>query len=196
MKLMAKCIKFINKSNRDEIMGYTIEIANSKTYYTRRLFYPFFETILTQYSSNFIIENNLLQTVMKFMEDNNHSLYTFLKILPKIYFMIYNDLIVKNKLENRLKALKHESKDKEILNVIRIIIKEVKKFQLFMTNYQDKFIYSTSYLEFSLNDRLKNDSELAIFNKDTKLVQQSNSSSQIVSITYYRLILENQCSKL
>ena len=97
---------------------------------------------------------------------------------------------------NRLKELKHESKDKEILNVISMIIKEVKKFQLFMTNYQDKFIYSTSYLEFSLNDRLKNDQELAIFNKDTRLVQQSNSSSQIVSITYYRLILKNQCSKL
>jgi len=133
---------------------------------------------------------------MKFSEDNNHSLFTFLKILPKIYFMIYNDSMVKNKLENRLKALKHESKDKEILNVISMIIKEVKKFQLFMTNYQDKFIYSTSYLEFSLNDRLKNDQELAIFNKDTRLVQQSNSSSQIVSITYYRLILKNQCSKL
>lgn len=115
--MLGKLLGHISKTSRDDIIKFMVEISNSKVFYTRRLFFPFFETVIDQYSFKFVTETSLVDKIMKFLNDNTLSLICFFKLLPKFYYIVSNDLKMKYQLEYKIEILKQESKDKELLKV-------------------------------------------------------------------------------
>ena len=117
MKLLAYLIRYTNKTTRDEIIRYSFEMINSKLYFTRRMFFPYFEKIIELYSTNFIIEHSFLEKITRFLADNTIALINLFKLLPKFYLVVSNDSKLKNQLEMKMKLIKQESNDKELLQV-------------------------------------------------------------------------------
>jgi hypothetical protein len=118
IKLLGKLLRHLSKTSREDIIKYMIDISNSKVFYTRRLFFPFFETIVEQYSFKFLSEYSLIEKIMKFLSDNNIlSLICFFRLLPKFYYFISNDSKLKYQLEYKMEILKKDSKDRELQQV-------------------------------------------------------------------------------
>jgi hypothetical protein len=119
MQLYAILIKYSSKQIREEIIKYiSIDICGSKTYFTRRLFFPFLKIVIEQYSSNFLVEQGIIEKSIKYLQENTLGVLQLLKLLPKFYFMMSNDPKVKYQLEFKLKQLKLETKDSELLQVV------------------------------------------------------------------------------
>ena len=62
-----KILKYGNKVQQEEIIKYANELLNNKNFYTRRLFYTFLEEAFEVFSSKFMKDNHLYESVIKIL---------------------------------------------------------------------------------------------------------------------------------
>ena len=108
IKLLAKTLRYSNRSQTDDIMKYIEnEIIGSKTTYCRRLFFVFFEVCLKIFSISYIKEKRLINLLIRLMEDNINIANKALSLVPKFYILIIDDVKLVNFINSGVKYIKN-----------------------------------------------------------------------------------------
>ena len=161
MKILAKVIKFSGKIIKEEVLKYIeSEIINSKSFYTRKLFFYFFEDCLEILSLNFIKEKNLIDNLFKLFSENN--IYFIIKVLsfiPSIYHSLYEDSKLKNVISSRIEYSKNNySKD-------LIMCQSIKNTEYFISKFSREFNYEENQ-KILANDKIKFNQEINLLIKE------------------------------
>jgi hypothetical protein len=104
LKLLARLIKYGSKSMKEEVLKYIDqEIVNSKSYYTRRLYFVIFEECLEIISLSCLKEKNLIDYLMRLLNENNmFMICRVISFIPSIYYCIYEELKIINMINARI----------------------------------------------------------------------------------------------
>lgn len=105
MKAMPYLLKFCKKSEKDEIIRYIEkEVIESKSFYKRRLYFPFFEESIKVFCIASLLNYQIIDYVLKFFNDNKLMQAKLIKILKYFYPLIFTEMrikfIINSKLDN------------------------------------------------------------------------------------------------
>ncbi len=100
-------IKYGMKSEKDEINRIIIrEIFESKSFYARRLFFPYFQSALKVFSVSFLIHNHTMDNFLKLLDDNKLFQVKCISMIKNFYPILVNDTKIKNHVANKLEEIK------------------------------------------------------------------------------------------
>jgi hypothetical protein len=120
IKLLAKTLRFSNKSQSEEILKYIEnEVLISKNTFIRRLFFIFFEESLKIFSISFLKEKKIINLFTNLMEDNINLANKALSLVPKFYILIEDDPSVIEKINSGVKFIKTYYRDNYTLENLR-----------------------------------------------------------------------------
>ena len=121
IKYIVKILKYGNKVQQEEMIKYANELLNNKNFYTRRLFYTFLEEAFEVFSSKFMKDNHLYESVIKILyETSSVNLARFFRKFPLFYpFIIENDINTEFHIGSRIEIIKKSElfKDRELVKV-------------------------------------------------------------------------------
>ena len=118
-KTLPYILKYSNKNTRDEILKFVEkEFVDSKSFYRRRYFFPFFKKCVKIFSITYLKENLLIENMKKFINDNCCFIRGLIMTLKLIVPLITEDIKLKNSIFSNLEEIKNSTKDAEIKKVI------------------------------------------------------------------------------
>jgi hypothetical protein len=105
MKILAYLLKYCKKVEKEEILKFLEkEIIENKCFYKRRLYFPFFEEAIKTFSISALLNNQIIDNVLKFFNDNKLLQAKLIMLLKLFYPLIFSEsrlkFIVNSKLDN------------------------------------------------------------------------------------------------
>jgi hypothetical protein len=125
MKILAHCLRFCKKTEKDEIIRYLEkDIIESKNYYIRRLYFPFFQEALNIFSISALMQYSIFDIILKFLNDNKLIQANIISNLKDFYPLIFTDNRIKFMINSKMENLKKLGNfDYEITKVLIFYIK-------------------------------------------------------------------------
>lgn len=113
LNIFTKFIKYNFFNKKDQIVNFLQkDYFSSNSYYKRRIYFIFFESCLDHLSLNCIKESKILDTFLQFLNSSNTlSVSKTLKLLPRFYPLIADDIRLKFNIMNKLEELRNNLKD-------------------------------------------------------------------------------------
>lgn len=105
IKTLAYLLRYCKKTEKDDIMRFLDkEIMESKNYYVRRLYFFFFEESRKILSSTSLMQFQIYDGILKFLNDNKLNQARIIGILKTFYPLIFSEsrikLLINNKIDN------------------------------------------------------------------------------------------------
>lgn len=113
-------MKYSPKNERDNLHKIIQkDIVENKSFYIRRLFFPYFESCLNTFSLNYLITNHVFEQFFRFFDDNKILICNCLKLLRKIYLNFDEESSQKYELMKKIQQVKDmKNPDYELKKVI------------------------------------------------------------------------------
>jgi len=107
MKILAHCLRYCKKTEKDEIIRYLEkEIIDSKNYYIRRLYFPFFQEAISIFSISALMQYQIFENILKFLNDNKLMQAKIISNLKDFYPLIFTESRIKFLVNNKMDNLK------------------------------------------------------------------------------------------
>ena len=105
MRTLAHLLRYCKKTEKDEICRFLEkEIIDSKNYYVRRLYFPFFEEAISLFSISALLQFQIFDNILKFLNDNKLMQAKIISKLKQFYPLIFSEnkfkFMVNSKLDN------------------------------------------------------------------------------------------------
>jgi hypothetical protein len=122
MKTLAHCLFFCKKSEKDNIIRYLEkEIIDSKNYYKRRLYFPFFQEAISLHSISSLMQYQIFDHILKFLNDNKLMQAKVILNLKDFYPLVFTDNRIKFLINSKIDNLKKMGNvDYEIIKVLQM----------------------------------------------------------------------------
>ncbi len=107
MKILAHCLRFCKKIEKDEIIRYLEkDIIENKNYYIRRLYFPFFQEAINIFSISALIQYQFFDIILKFLNDNKLIQAKIISNLKDFYPLIFTESRIKFMVNSKMDNLK------------------------------------------------------------------------------------------